>query len=62
MQTQKKMLFISAAVFTLIMIGFTIDFMSKTTRLGKKAQLRERIEDAYLKADSASKDSLKVPR
>jgi Tfp pilus assembly protein PilO len=52
----KKILFIVAAVFTLVMIGFTMDFMSKTTRRGQKPQLQQRIQEK-LKADTTRLDS-----
>lgn len=39
----KKILFITAILFTLTMIGFAIDLASRTTRPGAKKQLQERI-------------------
>ncbi|MBC8111947.1 MAG: hypothetical protein H7Y04_12875 [Verrucomicrobia bacterium] len=48
---KKKLFFGIAILFTAIMIGFSIDFMSKTTRPGKKPQLQERITKE-LKSDS----------
>ncbi len=43
-QTQKCVFQIVSIVFVVIMIIFTIDFMTRTTRPGGKGQLKERIQ------------------
>jgi dolichyl-phosphate-mannose--protein O-mannosyl transferase len=43
-QTQKRIFKIVSILFVLLMIYFTIDFLSRTTRPGGRGQLKERIQ------------------
>ncbi len=43
-QTQKRIFKIVSILFVLLMVYFTIDFLSRTTRPGGRGQLKERIQ------------------
>lgn len=56
-QTQKRIFQIVSILFVLLMIYFTYDFLSKTTRPGGRGQLKERIQNR-LDNDTLSTDSV----
>lgn len=55
-QKQKRIFQVVSILFVLLMLYFTIDFLSRTTRPGGKGQLKERIQKR-LESDSLRTDS-----
>ncbi len=60
-KTQKRIFQVVSILFVLVMIYFTIDMLSRTTRPGRKGQLKDRIErrlgsDSTRTGDSARTD------
>jgi hypothetical protein len=55
-QTQKRIFQVVSILFVLLMIYFTYDMLSRTTRPGRKGQLKDRIE-RRLEIDSTRADS-----
>ena len=60
MTRSKKVFAGAAAVFVLLLIYASYDISRRTTFPGSKPQLRERIEDRFLKQDSVPGDSVSL--
>jgi hypothetical protein len=59
--TTSKKVFIGAAIIFFILLAYaSYDISSRTTFPGSKPQLKERIQDNYLKGDSLTNDSIKT--
>ena len=57
--SRSKRIFVIFAVVFVIALGYaSYDISSKTTFPGSKPQLKERIEDNFLKSDSVKSDSI----
>ncbi|MBX2898697.1 MAG: hypothetical protein KF775_03560 [Cyclobacteriaceae bacterium] len=60
MSKSKKIFAGLAAVFVVLLFYASYDISSRTTFPGSKPQLKERIEEQFLKRDSLKKDSIKA--
>jgi len=60
MSKSKKIFLGFAVVFFVLLFYASYDISTRTTFPGSKPQLKERIQDQFLKKDSVEKDSLKV--
>ena len=58
MTRSKRIFILLAIVFALLLAYASYDIGSRTTFPGSKPQLKERIEEKFLKPDSAAKDSV----
>jgi len=59
--TKSKKIFLGfAIVFFALLFYASYDISTRTTFPGSKPQLKERIQDQFLKKDSAEKDSIKA--
>jgi hypothetical protein len=59
--TKSKKIFIAAAIaFFALLFYASYDISTRTTFPGSKPQLKERIQDTFLKEDSLSGDSIMV--
>jgi hypothetical protein len=59
--TRSKKLFAGLAViFVILLLYASYDISQRTTFPGSKPQLKERIEDRFLKSDSVSGDSTRL--
>jgi hypothetical protein len=56
----KKVFLAFVVVFFALLFYASYDISNRTTFPGSKSQLKERIEDKYLKKDSAQVDTLKT--
>jgi hypothetical protein len=58
--TKSKKIFLGVAiVFFVLLFYVSYDISTRTTFPGSKPQLKERIEETYLKNDTVSVDSIK---
>ncbi len=60
-KTQKRIFQVASILFVLVMVYFTIDMLSRTTRPGRRGQLKDRIErrlgsDSVRTGDSTRSD------
>ncbi|HEX8529138.1 MAG TPA: hypothetical protein VF646_03920 [Cytophagales bacterium] len=60
-KTQKRIFQVVSILFVLVMVYFTVDMLSRTTRPGRKGQLKDRIErrlggDSVRTGDSTRSD------
>jgi hypothetical protein len=60
MSRSKKIFIAVCVLFFMGLIYLSYDISSKTTFPGSKSQLKERLKNQYLDADSTQKDSLKA--
>jgi len=60
MSRSKKIFIGLAIIFFALLIYASYDISTRTTFPGSKPQLKERIQDQFLKKDSTTKDTLKV--
>lgn len=60
MSKSKKIFLGFAVVFFVLLFYASYDISTRTTFPGSKPQLKERIQDQFLKKDSVKKDSIKV--
>jgi hypothetical protein len=60
MTRSKKMFAGLAVVFVVLLLYASYDISQRTTFPGSKPQLKERIEDRFLKKDSVQGDSLRL--
>jgi hypothetical protein len=59
--TRSKKIFLGLAIIFFALLAYaSYDISTRTTFPGSKPQLKERIQDQFLKKDSTSKDTLKV--
>jgi hypothetical protein len=59
--TRSKKIFLGLAIIFFLLLAYaSYDISSRTTFPGSKPQLKERIQDQFLKKDSSSNDTLKV--
>jgi hypothetical protein len=59
--TRSKKIFLGLAIIFFLLLAYaSYDISSRTTFPGSKPQLKERIQDQFLKKDSTNKDTLKV--
>ncbi|MBN8652752.1 MAG: hypothetical protein J0L67_15070 [Cytophagales bacterium] len=57
MSKSKKIFAGLAVVFAILLLYASYDISTRTTFPGSKPQLKERIEEQFLKADTVKKDS-----
>jgi len=57
-QRSKKIFLVVAVIFFVLLIYASYDISSRTTFPGSKPQLKERIQDQFLKKDSTKIDTL----
>jgi hypothetical protein len=57
MSKSKKIFAGLAVVFAVLLVYASYDISTRTTFPGSKPQLKERIEEQFLKADTVKKDS-----
>ncbi|MBL7877825.1 MAG: hypothetical protein JNL53_19320 [Cyclobacteriaceae bacterium] len=60
MSKSKKIFLAFAIVFLALLLYASYDISRRTTFPGSKPQLKERIQDRFLKRDSLPQDSLKA--
>jgi hypothetical protein len=60
MTRSKKVFAGLAVVFVILLIYASYDISRRTTFPGSKPQLKERIEDRFLKQDSVQKDTIRL--
>lgn len=60
MSKSKKIFLAFAIVFLALLLYASYDISRRTTFPGSKPQLKERIQDQFLKGDSIRQDSLKA--
>jgi hypothetical protein len=60
MSRSKKIFLGLAVIFFALLFYASYDISSRTTFPGSKPQLKERIQDQFLKEDSTLKDTLKA--
>lgn len=60
MSKSKKIFLGCAIVFFVLLFYASYDISTRTTFPGSKPQLKERIQDQFLKKDTVEKDSLKA--
>ncbi len=60
MSKSKKIFLGFAVVFFVLLFYASYDISTRTTFPGSKPQLKERIQDQFLKKDSVEKDTIKV--
>ncbi|MEQ1586092.1 MAG: hypothetical protein ABL895_09455 [Cyclobacteriaceae bacterium] len=60
MSRSKKIFLGFAIIFFVLLFYASYDISTRTTFPGSKPQLKERIQDQFLKKDSIPKDSLKA--
>jgi hypothetical protein len=60
MSKSKKIFLGFAVVFFALLFYASYDISTRTTFPGSKPQLKERIQDQFLKKDSVEKDSIKA--
>ncbi len=60
MSKSKKIFVGLAMVFFALLVYASYDISTRTTFPGSKPQLKERIEDQFLKKDSVKEDTLKA--
>jgi hypothetical protein len=60
MSRSKKVFLGFAIIFFTLLFYASYDISTRTTFPGSKPQLKERIQDQFLKKDSTHKDSLKA--
>lgn len=59
--TRSKKIFLGLAIIFFLLLAYaSYDISSRTTFPGSKPQLKERIQDQFLKKDSLFKDTLKA--
>jgi hypothetical protein len=59
--TRSKKIFVGFAIIFLVLLAYaSYDISTRTTFPGSKPQLKERIQDQFLKKDSLFKDTLKA--
>jgi len=59
MQKSKKIFLVVAVIFFALLIYASFDISSRTTFPGSKPQLKERIQNQFLKKNSTKIDTLK---
>ncbi len=60
MSKSKKIFLGFAVVFFVLLFYASYDISTRTTFPGSKPQLKERIQDQFLKKDSVEKDTIKA--
>jgi hypothetical protein len=60
MSRSKKIFAGLAIVFAILLLYASYDISTRTTFPGSKPQLKERIEEQFLKVDSLKKDTINV--
>jgi hypothetical protein len=59
--TRSKKIFLGLAIMFLVLLAYaSYDISTRTTFPGSKPQLKERIQDQFLKRDSIPQDTLKA--
>jgi hypothetical protein len=61
MTKSKKIFAVLAVVFMILLLYASYDISTRTTFPGSKPQLKERLQNKYLKKDSLAQDSIPQP-